>query len=40
MYGLPNNARVVCDPSVHLDVPSIGVVYVFVCRELSPRSRV
>ena len=25
-----------CDPSVHLCVPSISVVYVFVCRKLSP----
>ena len=25
-----------CDPSVHLDVPSIGFVYVCVCRKLSP----
>ena len=25
-----------CDPSVHLSVPSIGLVYVFVCRKLSP----
>ena len=25
-----------CDPSVHLSVPSIGCVYVFVCRKLSP----
>ena len=23
-----------CDPSVNLSVPSIGFVYVFVCREL------
>ena len=22
-----------CDPSVHLSVPSIGFVYVFVCRK-------
>ena len=29
-----------CDPSVHLSVPSIGVVYVFVCRKLSPHLRV
>ena len=28
-----------CDPSVHLIVPSIGVVYVFVCRKLSPHLR-
>ena len=26
----------VCDPSVHLSVPSTGFVYVFVCRKLSP----
>ena len=25
-----------CDPSVHLDVPSIGLVFVCVCRMLSP----
>ena len=25
-----------CDTSVHLDVPSIGVVYVRVCRKKSP----
>ena len=24
-----------CDPSVHLCVPSIGFVYVFVCRKFS-----
>ena len=24
-----------CDPSVNLSVPSIGFVYVFVCRKLS-----
>ena len=29
-----------CDPSVHLSVPSIGFVYVFVCQKLSPRVRV
>ena len=29
-----------CDPSVHLCVPSIGFVYVFVCRKLSPDLRV
>ena len=29
-----------CDPSVHLNVPSIGFVYVFVCRKLSPHLRV
>ena len=29
-----------CDPSVHLRVPSIGFVYVFVCRKLSPHLRV
>ena len=29
-----------CDPSVHLSVPSIGFVYVFVCRMLSPHTRV
>ena len=28
-----------CDPSVHLSVPSIGFVYVFVCRKLSPHLR-
>ena len=30
----------VCDPSVHLSVPSIGRVYVFVCRKLSPHLRI
>ena len=25
-------ARCACDPSVHVSVPSIGFVYVFVCR--------
>ena len=25
-----------CDPSVHLSAPSIGFVYIFVCRKLSP----
>ena len=29
-----------CDPNVHLSVPSIGFVYVFVCRKLSPHLRV
>ena len=29
-----------CDPSVYLSVPSIGFVYVFVCRKLSPHLRV
>ena len=29
-----------CHPSVHLSVPSIGFVYVFVCRKLSPHLRV
>ena len=29
-----------CDPNVHLSVHSIGFVYVFVCRKLSPRLRV
>ena len=29
----------VCDPSVNLCVPSIGFVYVFVCRKLSPHLR-
>ena len=37
MYGLPKNVRVVL---VHLRVPSIGFVYVFVCRKLSPHLRV
>ena len=27
-----------CDPSVHLHVPAIGFVYVFVCRKSSFRS--
>ena len=29
-----------CDPRVHLSVPSIGFVCVFVCRKLSPHLRV
>ena len=29
-----------CDPSVHLNALSIGFVYVFVCRNLSPHVRV
>ena len=29
-----------CDPSAHLSVPSIGFVYVLVCRKLSPHLRV
>ena len=29
-----------CDPSGHLSVPSICLVYVFVCRKLSPHLRV
>ena len=29
-----------CDPSVHLIVPSIGFVCVFVYRKLSPHLRV
>ena len=28
------------DCNVHLSVPSIGFVYIFVCRKLSPRLRV
>ena len=28
-----------CDPSVHLDVPSIGSVCVCICRMLSPHLR-
>ena len=30
----------VCDSSVHLSVPSIGFIYVFVCRKLYPQLRV
>ena len=29
-----------CDPSVHLSVPSIGFIYVFVCRKLAPHLRI
>ena len=37
MYGLPKNVCCVCDPSIHLDVPSIGFVCVgCACRKLSP----
>ena len=32
-------ASCACDPSVHLSVPSIGFVYVFVCRKLYPHLR-
>ena len=40
MYGLPENVRVVpSDHSVHLSVPSICLIYVFVCRKLSPHLR-
>ena len=34
------SACCVIDPRVHLSVPSIGFVYVFVCRKLSPHLRV
>ena len=41
VYGLPQNVCVVaCDPSVHLSVPSICFICVFVCRKLFPHSRV
>ena len=30
----------VCDPRVHLSVPPIGFVYVFVCLKLSPHLRI
>ena len=36
MYGLPKS---VCDPSVHLDVPSKCSIYVCVCQKLSPHLR-
>ena len=29
-----------CHPNVHLSVPSIGFVYVFVCRKSSPHLKV
>ena len=35
-----DSAWCACDPSVHLSVPSIGFVYVFVFRKLSPHLRV
>ena len=38
-HGIPKSKECgcwACDPSVHLDAPSIGFVYVFVCRKLSP----
>ena len=35
MYGLLKNVCA-CDPSQHLDAPSICFVCVFVCRKLSP----
>ena len=48
MYGLPKNVCDACDPRVHIDVPSIGFVYVCVCmseeissfRSLRARSQV
>ena len=40
MHCLPDNVHVVPVMCVHLGVPSIGIVYVFVCRKLSPHSRV
>ena len=41
-YSLPKSVCVccTCDPSVHLDAPSICFVCVFVCRKLSPHLRV
>ena len=38
MYGRPKNVCCVCDPSVHLDVPSICFVCVFVCFCISFKS--
>ena len=35
MYGLPKSVCCACDPSLYLDVPSIGFVCVSVCRKLS-----
>ena len=40
MYGLPNNVRVVSDPSVHISGPSIGFVYDFVFKSLRDGSQV
>ena len=40
VFGLPKNACCDCDPSVHLSVPSIGFVYVFVFRKLSSHLKV
>ena len=28
VYGIPNNVCVECDPSVHLDVPSTGFLFI------------
>ena len=39
-YFIAECACCVCDPGVHLSVPSIGFVCVFVCRNLSAHLRV
>ena len=40
MNGLLKSVCSACDPSVHLDAPSICFACVFVCRGLSPHLRV
>ena len=40
VWSSKEGALCACDPSVHLSVPSIGFVYVFLCRKLSPHLRV
>ena len=43
MYDVRPSKECACcayDNSVQLSVPSIGFVYVFVCRKLPPRLRV
>ena len=40
MYGVPQNVCVVPVIPVHLSVPFICFVCVFVCRELFPHLRV
>ena len=37
---IPSSNECACDPSVHLNVTSIGFVYVFACRKLSPQLKV
>ena len=39
LYRVWSSKECACDPCVHLSVPSIGFVCVFVCRKLSPHLR-